>query len=351
MRHAVYHIIGAGVAGLCAAKFIKQKYPDALIHLYEASNHLGGRAYSFFDKDWQLNLDNATHVLLRANKNACQTFLGLNEWQKIYFMEKGQTTPQTNKWKFRNEIAEAVFNTSFGEVGLTQWLNIGKQLFPWNGAQFQASFSKGNLTKGIEKILQLFDIQVHYGFKLLRAEKTNKQITKLIFNQQTIEIKKDEQVISALDSSNFGKIFEPTNFEYNSIINIYFHTSMALTLPKGLHFVGLKGSWAQWVFSFPNILAVTISNANALSLKNDELARKVWEEICTLRGRVAAFMPEYRVLRHKQATIKQDKRNNALRPSSAQTRWKNLQICGDWTMKNYPCCLESAICSAQRLKI
>ena len=351
MAQKAYHIIGAGVAGLSAAKFIKQKFPRATIYLYEAAHHIGGRAYSFFDKDWQLSLDNATHVLLRANRNACKNFLSFNKWQKIYFLEKGQNSLQTAKWKFRGEIAEAVFNTSFDEVGLKQWLNVGKQLFPFFPHQFDASFSQGNLTQDLMQILQLSDIHINYGCKLLSIEQQGELITKLFFNKRTIEIKEGEQVISALDSYNYGKIFEPTNFEYNAIINIYFHTSMAVTLPKGLHFIGLKGYGAQWVFSFPNILAVTISNANTCTLSDEELARLIWTEICVLRGRAAAFIPEYKVLRHKRATIKQDKLNNALRPSSAQTKWANLQICGDWTMKNYPCCLESAILSARRLKI
>lgn len=351
MKNKAYHIIGSGVAGLSAAKFLKKKYPQATIYLYEAAHLLGGRAYSFFDKDWQLNLDNATHVILKSNKKTCHLLPSFKEWQKIYFLEKGQNSLQTNKWKFRDEIAEAVFNTSFDAVGCKQWLNIAWQLFPFFPHQFRASFSQGNLTQDLTQILQLSDIHINYGYKLLSIEQQGELITKLIFNQQSITLTENEQVISALDSYNYGKIFEPTHFEYNTIINIYFHTSMAITLPQGLHFIGLKGSLAQWVFSFPNILAVTISNANACSLSDEELARLIWAEICVLRGRAAAFMPEYRVLRHKRATIKQDKLNNALRPSSAQTKWANLQICGDWTMKNYPCCLESAILSAQRLKI
>ena len=351
MQHKAYHIIGAGVAGLCAAKFIKQKFPQATVYLYEAAHHTGGRAYTFFDKCWKTNLDNATHVILKSNKNACRLLLSFKKWQKIYFLEKGHPSLQNHKWKFRDEIAEAVFNTSFEEVGLKQWLNIAWQLFPFFPQQFKASFTQGNLTQNLKQLLQSSDIHINYGHKLLRVEQHEGLITKLIFNCKTIEIKEDEQVISALDSYNYGKIFEPINFEYNSIINIYFHTSMALTLPQGLHFIGLKDYMAQWVFSFPNILAVTISNANTCTLSDDELARLIWAEICGLRGRAAAFMPEYRVLRHKRATIKQDKQNNALRPSSAQTKWANLQICGDWTMKNYPCCIETAIRSAKRLKI
>ena len=139
------------------------------------------------------------------------------------------------------------------------------------------------------------------------------------------------------------------DFDYHSIINIYFRTSMQITLPGQQTMLGVSGGIVQWLFSMPGLLAVTISNANHLSLDDNELARQVWLEICAIRGREGAFIPDYKVLRHKRATIKQDKLNNDKRPQTAQSQWKNLQCCGDWTMKNYPCCLETAIRSVLRL--
>ena len=54
-------------------------------------------------------------------------------------------------------------------------------------------------------------------------------------------------------------------------------------------------------------------------------------------------------LNNKRATIKQDYKNNNLRPTSACTMYDNMFICGDWTMKNRPCCIETAIESAIRI--
>ncbi len=65
-----YHIIGAGIAGLSAAVYLQQKYPSAQIIVYEAASHPGGRAYSFIAPDWEMALDNATHVILGANRHS-----------------------------------------------------------------------------------------------------------------------------------------------------------------------------------------------------------------------------------------------------------------------------------------
>jgi thioredoxin reductase len=83
-------------------------------------------------------------------------------------------------------------------------------------------------------------------------------------------------------------------------------------------------------------------------IKHEELARKIWKEIDALRGIDSAFMPEYRIAHYQKATIKQDQKNNLLRPKNAVTEYSNVFIAGDWTMQNYPCCMEVAVQSAKR---
>lgn len=75
---------------------------------------------------------------------------------------------------------------------------------------------------------------------------------------------------------------------------------MQISLPGGSDFLGLSGSAAQWLFTSPGLTAVTISNSGELNLSDRNLALEVWKEICALRGHAAAFLPPYRVLRHKE---------------------------------------------------
>jgi zeta-carotene desaturase len=54
-------IIGGGLAGLSSAVFLKEKGFD--VHLFEATPKLGGRTYSWFDKNLNTFIDNGQHIL------------------------------------------------------------------------------------------------------------------------------------------------------------------------------------------------------------------------------------------------------------------------------------------------
>jgi squalene-associated FAD-dependent desaturase len=60
-------IAGGGIAGLSAAVFLAEK--GFKIKLFESSPKLGGRAYSFFDKDRKMFFDNGQHLLAGWYKN------------------------------------------------------------------------------------------------------------------------------------------------------------------------------------------------------------------------------------------------------------------------------------------
>lgn len=345
-----YHIIGGGAAGLSAALYLARRHPDYHITVYEATGHPGGRAYSFVAADWQMSLDNATHVILGAN-TCCRRFAGKDFFRSdITFRDINQNKTLRHWLHCREEIAEAVFNTAFADISGRQWLNIARQLFPFTPGKFKAGFSCGDLSGRLIDKMSASLKDIRCGWRLTGFKEKDKQLCELWFGRRKVNVKPQDRVVSALDSYHHGQLFESFRFDYHTIINIYFRTSMQITLPGGNNMLGLIGGTAQWLFSSPGLLAVTISNADHIRINDDMLARQVWGEICRIREREAAFMPDYKVLRHKRATIKQDRLNNSRRPDTAQTRWLNLQICGDWTMKNYPCCLETAIRSAYRLK-
>lgn len=345
-----YHIIGAGIAGLQTAQLLKRKYPQAQIIVYEAAEHIGGRCYSFSDNKLAATLDNATHAVLRGNTLAAK-LLGKN----AKFGSAAFYSPQTNKisrkkFDFISEKALALFNLPLNKVAQGVVFKTLSKLFPFTSRQLDVWFSSGDLSsKLIEPLAQGLDIRL--GWKLKGFAAQDDYIYKLIFNKESIALLPQDKVISALDAHNFVKIFGGEDFAYNEIINIFYRTSMQISLPEGLDFLGLSNMHAQWLFSSPGILAVTISDAKNIKLSDEELALSVWKEVCALREHQSAFLPAYRVLRHKRATIRQDSRNNDLRPSSCQSKWKNMSLAGDWTMKNWPCSIETALTSAIRVAI
>lgn len=341
-----YHIIGGGVAGLSCAKFIKQKKPQSEIIVYEAGNHLGGRCYSYYDKKLGVEIDNATHVILGANSQACSLLRSRKFHKKIRFWKNSlYNTPLQSK----EEVALAIFNTPYQEVDKSILKNIFWKLFPFLPFKLKAHFSQNNLTKNLIVPLSDYADEIKLLHKLQGFESSEGKISELKFNKENIVIGKNDVVISALDAVNYSRLFEPYEFEYNSIINIHYRTSMPITLPYDFKLLGIKDCLAQWVFINREVLSVTISNSNNIKLSNEEIAHQVWKEICIIRGREAVFTPAYRVIRHKRATIKQDARNNNLRPNSSQTKYRNLLLAGDWTMKDFPCCVDAAVQSAKRI--
>lgn len=342
-----YHIIGGGISGLCAAKFLRQKKPQAQIILYEVAAELGGRCKSYYDAELSAEIDTATHVILKANQNAVKLLPKDSLFEKVHFYDFGQKKITENLLKAKEDIALALFNlplkeTAQGVVRTTFW-----KLFPFFGSKLKAYFSKNNLSKELIAPMRSYPSEIKTNWKLKSYIEENGKLKTLIFNKDDIELGDDDVVICAIDADNYGKIFEETKFEYNKIVNIHYRTSMAITLPQNLNFVGALQAKAQWVFSNKGVLSVTISNAEKCIEDNDELARVVWQEICTIRGHEAAFLPPYKIIRHKRATLKQDERNNALRPNHAKTKWSNLLLCGDWTMKDWPCSIESSVLSAK----
>jgi squalene-associated FAD-dependent desaturase len=81
-------IIGGGLAGLSAAVFLVQKFKDNIqIKLYEASPKLGGRAYSFLDKERNMYFDNGQHILAGWYKDTFDYLKIIGTYEKLSFQD------------------------------------------------------------------------------------------------------------------------------------------------------------------------------------------------------------------------------------------------------------------------
>lgn len=342
-----FHIIGAGIAGLYFAKLIKQKHWYAETVIYEAAAHAGGRAFSFNDEKTGIILDNATHAILGANREALKLLHAPSFHKKPGFWNQGSL--ENGLWKFREELSLAMLNTPWKEASQDILKTVARKLFPFTGNKTKCYYSQNSLSQDIINPLIAETDEIIFGKKLTGFEHNGRRISRLHFNDGNIDIGEHEIVISAVDAYNYGKIFAASNFEFNEIINIHYRTSVAITLPGYVKMLGIRGKTVQWLFIHDNAVSATISNAGNIEMGDDELAQKVWGEISEIRGRQSPFVPPYRVLRHKRATLKQDEKNNDRRPDSPRTEYANLFIAGDWTMKNYPCSIEAAALSSRRL--
>ncbi len=131
--------------------------------------------------------------------------------------------------------------------------------------------------------------------------------------------------------------------EHRAIVNAHF----ASPAPKGAPMMlGLLGGSAQWVFTYPDRISVTVSDAGAMiDADRQELARTFWSDICRAYA-IDAPMPAWQVVKEKRATFAATPAQDASRPGSA-TRWRNLFLAGDWTDTGLPSTIEGAIRSGE----
>jgi squalene-associated FAD-dependent desaturase len=79
-------VIGGGIAGLSAAAFLKNNRFD--VTLIELSPKLGGRAYSFFDKELNDWVDNGQHILASWYNNTFKFLKIIRTLDKLKFQKK-----------------------------------------------------------------------------------------------------------------------------------------------------------------------------------------------------------------------------------------------------------------------
>lgn len=118
-------------------------------------------------------------------------------------------------------------------------------------------------------------------------------------------------------------------------------------LPDGLPFLGLVGSWADWLFLRDDVVSLTVSAARALAEDSgDAIGERLWHDTAAALNLPPAPKPPMRVIKERRATFAQTPASLARRPP-ARTRWCNLLLAGDWTDTGYPATIESAVRSGR----
>lgn len=343
-----YHIIGAGIAGLAAAEFIKKKNPQIRTIVYEASAKLGGRCYSSFDEDLNCRLDNATHVILGGNRRMANMLQPRNWNQTCWFWNAETGELSKNYRHFSAHILKSMCNTDPQELPPETVKTILWKLFPWLPAQRKIYFSQQDLSQYLINPRLAYVDELKFNHKMTKIDSQFGRAVVLHFGSKQIDLGPEDKVILALDSRGYHALLGGESFDYNGIINIVYRTSQTLKLPHNSSFLGIVNGLADWVFISNNLVSVTISAVRAEGQQLDQLARDIWLELDKIRGVNSGFIPSFKVFNHKVATISQDRENNAKRPVDANSIFPNVFIAGDWTMKDYPCCLETAVLSAER---
>jgi squalene-associated FAD-dependent desaturase len=135
--------------------------------------------------------------------------------------------------------------------------------------------------------------------------------------------------------------------ESRPIVNVHLRLDRPPRLPEDLPFLGLVGSWADWLFVRGDVVSLTVSAARALAEESGEaIAERLWHDTARALDLPPGPMPPVRVIKERRATFAQTPAALARRPP-ARTRWANLALAGDWTATGYPATIESAVRSGR----
>jgi len=407
---ATVHIIGAGLAGLSAAlKLSARGGRGARVVVHEATAFAGGRCRSYHDAALGMTIDNGNHLLLSGNHAALDylrsigteqllvgppaaefPFVDLKSGERwtlrfnhgrlpLWIFDRGRRVPATRALDYvpLARLLWARPGKALGEVIACEgplYRRLLEPLFlaalnidpPQGSARLATAVIRATLAAGgracrpliareglgatlIEPALACLQQQgvvVRLEHQLRAMRFGAERVEALDFGKETIVLAANDAVILAVPpyaAAALARGLEvPT--EFRAIVNAHFRIEPPAGEPPIL---GVLNGTVQWIFSFPGRLSVTVSAGDRLiDTPREELAKTIWGEVAHVTGLPAA-LPPWQIVRERRATFAATPAQDAKRPS-AETRWRNLVLAGDWTNTGLPATIEGAIRSGNR---
>jgi len=403
------HVAGAGLAGLAAA--LRAADAGARVVLHEAAAQAGGRCRSYFDATLGTKIDNGNHLVLSGNHAMLDYVARIGTTEKLLgpaqpefpfvdLAEKRRWVLKPNPgrvpwWIFaKRRRVPGTRAADYLRIARLLWaradVTVEAALDPddvlyrrlWRplllaalntdpaegSARLAAAIVRETLLAGgkdcrpliaAEGLSEVFVEPALAALKERGAEiRFGARLRAIAFG--------DEDRAGALDFGG-GEIFElepgdglvlavpawiastlvpgiPAPSEFRAIVNAHFRIAPPENLPP---ITGVVGAMTEWIFRFPERIAVTISGADRLlDVAREELAEKIWREVAEIAG-FSAPLPPWQIIKERRATFAATPRQDAARPGAA-TRWRNLALAGDWTATGLPATIEGAIRSGNK---
>jgi hydroxysqualene dehydroxylase len=400
------YVIGAGLAGLAAATHLAAR--GAKVVLFEAAGQAGGRCRSYFDPGFDGVIDNGNHFILTGNEaafgylrriGATAAMQGPALPEKDFFdITAGEhwtirpnpgrvptwlfdpkrrvpgTTPaeylELTKllvvrrdqricdvlsckgalWeKLLRPFFLGALNTQPEEASAVLAGALVRRTFLRGGNSYRTRIAHPTLAAAFIdpalEFLKAHGAEVRFNDRLRAITFAGHAATALEFPDATIPLSRHDAVILAVPpwvaKSIVPRLVAPDDFR--AIVNAHFK----IPPPAGASpMLGVIGGTAEWIFTFPDRISVTVSGADAIVDRDRaDLAQTLWAEVCAALN-ISAPLPAWQIVKEKRATFAATPAQDAMRPIS-ETGWKNFILAGDWTDTGLPATIEGAVRSGE----
>lgn len=388
------HVVGAGLAGLGAA--LAAARVGARVVLHEATGQAGGRCRSFHDRALDRVIDNGTHVVLGANvatqrylraiggDGAMRTlsparfdFLDLATGERWSLAPPFGRVPGARMRDYARACrllvagrAQAVkpaldrgdhlYRRLWEPLALAA-LNVDPEKAPardlarlvrrlaWHGERgARVSLAANGLSSAfVDPALVQLDrlgARVMFNARLTAIETAEGRASALIFGGRGEPIAREDTIILAVPWHVAGEI-DPrldAGGEVQPIVNAHFR--LASPPSADVPLIGLLGGLAQWLIVRGDVASVTVSAAEAIAARGDELLGLLWRDVAATLALPRDPMPPGRLIIERRATLASSVERPRRRPRSP---WGNVLLAGDWTAPEWPCTIEAALRSGE----
>src|SRR4029077_17060329 len=134
------------------------------------------------------------------------------------------------------------------------------------------------------RLLQSSGADIRLGHELRGLGTSSDRVSELKFGEESIAIGPGEAVVLAVPPMPAAALLPglKTPTKFRAIVNAHFRFDPPKNVPPIL---GVVGGLVEWLFAFPQRLAVTISNADRLvDTPREELAQAIWSDVCKASG-------------------------------------------------------------------
>jgi squalene-associated FAD-dependent desaturase len=207
--------------------------------------------------------------------------------------------------------------------------------------------------------------KVSFNARLRALERAPERVRALAFADGPVALDEADRVVLAVPPAVAAELLPELSVpdESRPIVNVHIRLERPPAVPADLPFLGLVGSWADWLFVRGDVVSLTVSAARALAEESQEaIAARLWHDTAraldlppdlppdpaasSTASSTGTRRPPMRVIKERRATFAQTPAALARRPPP-RTRWSNLLLAGDWTDTGYPATIESAVRSGR----